>query len=190
MSGGDRRFDKLSGGQKRRVGIAMALVSDPEILFLDEPTTGLDPISRRESWQMIRGLRKYGKTVFLTTHYMEEVERLSDRISVIIKGKIVATGTVSDMVEKYGGGVRILIKDPDPACQRILNEHAGGTFTDEAGRLVGTFPVRKDALKALHGIFDSRADAKVELVEGTMEDVFIRVIGKRINEKGEIEEGA
>jgi ABC-2 type transport system ATP-binding protein len=87
------RAIKLSGGQRRRLDVALALIGDPELIFLDEPTTGFDPSARRAAWEVIDGLRRLGKTIFLTTHYMEEAERLADRIAVIAAGLIVAEGT-------------------------------------------------------------------------------------------------
>src|SRR6201986_4925469 len=83
----------LSGGQRRRLDVALALIGDPELIFLDEPTTGFDPAARRDAWKMLDGLRELGKTIFLTTHYMEEAERLADRIAVIAGGKIIDEGT-------------------------------------------------------------------------------------------------
>ena len=88
-----RRVRTLSGGMRRRLDLGLALVGDPELLFLDEPTTGFDPTARRSAWEMIDGLRRLGKTVLLTSHYMDEVERLADRIAVLRGGRIVATGT-------------------------------------------------------------------------------------------------
>ncbi len=87
------RAAKLSGGQRRRLDVALALIGDPELIFLDEPTTGFDPSARRAAWEVVEGLRRLGKTIFLTTHYMEEAERLADRIAVIASGRIVAEGT-------------------------------------------------------------------------------------------------
>jgi ABC-2 type transport system ATP-binding protein len=89
----DTLGDQLSGGQRRRLDVALALIGDPELIFLDEPTTGFDPSARRAAWEVIDGLRELGKTVFLTTHFMDEAERLADRIAVIADGSIVAEGT-------------------------------------------------------------------------------------------------
>jgi ABC-2 type transport system ATP-binding protein len=89
----DARAARLSGGQRRRLDVALALIGDPELIFLDEPTTGFDPSARRAAWEVIAGLRELGKTVFLTTHYMEEAERLADRIAIIAAGQIIAAGT-------------------------------------------------------------------------------------------------
>jgi ABC-2 type transport system ATP-binding protein len=93
----DVRGGLLSGGQQRRVDVALALIGDPELVFLDEPTTGFDPSARRSAWEMIDGLRQLGKTIFLTTHYMEEAETLADRIAVLRAGTIVAEGTPSTL---------------------------------------------------------------------------------------------
>jgi ABC-2 type transport system ATP-binding protein len=89
----DRRCGQLSGGQQRRIDVGLALVGDPELIFLDEPTTGFDPSARRAAWQMIAGLRELGTTIILTTHYMDEAEQLADRIVVLARGEIVAEGT-------------------------------------------------------------------------------------------------
>jgi ABC-2 type transport system ATP-binding protein len=97
---GSVRCGQLSGGQRRRLDVALALIGDPDLLFLDEPTTGFDPSARRAAWEMISSLRDLGKTIFLTTHYMEEAERLADRIAVIAKGQIVAEGTAADIGER------------------------------------------------------------------------------------------
>jgi ABC-2 type transport system ATP-binding protein len=96
----DDRARKLSGGQQRRLDVGMALVGDPELLFLDEPTTGFDPSARRQFWDVIAGLRDLGKTVFLTTHYMDEAQRLADRVTIIAGGRIVAEGTPEDLGER------------------------------------------------------------------------------------------
>jgi ABC-2 type transport system ATP-binding protein len=96
----DARARSLSGGQQRRLDVGMALVGDPELLFLDEPTTGFDPSARRQAWETIAGLRDLGKTVFLTTHYMDEAQRLADRVMVIAGGEIVAAGTPDDLGDR------------------------------------------------------------------------------------------
>jgi ABC-2 type transport system ATP-binding protein len=91
------RTSKLSGGQQRRLDVALAMIGDPELLFLDEPTTGFDPSARRQAWDVIAGLRKLGKTVFLTTHYMDEAQTLADRVAIISAGRIVATGSPEEL---------------------------------------------------------------------------------------------
>ena len=103
----DERTGRLSGGQQRRLDVGMALVGDPELLFLDEPTTGFDPSARRQAWEVIAGLRDLGKTVFLTTHYMDEAQRLADRVTIIAAGEIVAQGTPEDLGERDAGETTI-----------------------------------------------------------------------------------
>jgi ABC-2 type transport system ATP-binding protein len=96
----DARAGSLSGGQQRRLDVGMALIGDPELLFLDEPTTGFDPSARRQAWEAIAGLRDLGKTVFLTTHYMDEAQRLADRVTIISRGEVVASGTPADLGDR------------------------------------------------------------------------------------------
>ena len=96
------RFDTLSGGQKQKLGLALALTNDPEICFLDEPTTGLDPHARRAIWAVIRTLKREGRTVFLTTHYLEEAELLADRVAIIHRGKIIASGSPAEIIRATG----------------------------------------------------------------------------------------
>jgi ABC-2 type transport system ATP-binding protein len=115
----DALGDELSGGQRRRLDVALALIGDPELVFLDEPTTGFDPSARRQAWSVIGGLRKLGKTVFLTTHYMDEAENLADRIAVIANGRIVAEGTPRTL----GGRERM--------AARISFTHPAGVALDE-----------------------------------------------------------
>lgn len=99
----DSWVGKLSGGQKQRLAVATALVGNPRILFLDEPTTGLDPQSRRQLWDIVRGFQKSGGTVLLTTHYMDEAERLCDRLAIVDHGQIIAEGTPPDLIDRLGG---------------------------------------------------------------------------------------
>jgi ABC-2 type transport system ATP-binding protein len=107
----DERASRLSGGQQRRLDVGMALVGDPELLFLDEPTTGFDPSARRQAWEVIAGLRDLGKTVFLTTHYMDEAQRLADRVTIIAAGEIVARGTPEDLGERDSGETTIRYRE-------------------------------------------------------------------------------
>jgi len=107
----DARASSLSGGQQRRLDVGMALIGDPELLFLDEPTTGFDPSARRQAWETIAGLRELGKTVFLTTHYMDEAQRLADRVTIISDGEIVAEGTPEDLGDRESRPVRISYRE-------------------------------------------------------------------------------
>jgi ABC-2 type transport system ATP-binding protein len=105
--GSGTRAGKLSGGQQRRLDVGMALIGDPELLFLDEPTTGFDPKARRQAWDVVSGLRDLGKTVFLTTHYMDEAQRLADRVAIIAGGEVVARGTPEDLGDRETQPARI-----------------------------------------------------------------------------------
>ena len=109
----DTRYDRLSGGQQRRVCVGISLVNDPEVLFLDEPTTGIDPAGRRAVWTLIDDLTAGGTTVFLTTHYMEEAARLADRVGIIIDGELVVTDSPAAIVERYGGDSRLHVTTTD-----------------------------------------------------------------------------
>jgi ABC-2 type transport system ATP-binding protein len=111
----DTRVTKLSGGQKRRLDVAVALAGDPRVLFLDEPTTGFDPGARRNSWDVIKGLAELGKTIFLTSHAMDEVQFLADRVVIIAAGKVVAEGTPETLVARQSGDTTIRFRLPAPA---------------------------------------------------------------------------
>ena len=107
------RTGKLSGGQQRRLDVAVALIGDPELLFLDEPTTGFDPSARRQAWSVIAGLRELGKTIFLTTHYMDEAQELADRVAVISRGRVVAAGTPGDLGDRDSQPATVSFRLPD-----------------------------------------------------------------------------
>jgi ABC-2 type transport system ATP-binding protein len=113
----DARVKTLSGGQKRRLDMGVALVGDPELLFLDEPTTGFDPAARRAAWDMIRSLRGLGKTILLTTHYLDEAQQLADRVAVLREGQIISQGTPAELV---GGGARTEIRYRDGGHEIVL----------------------------------------------------------------------
>jgi ABC-2 type transport system ATP-binding protein len=119
---GKKLYQHLSGGLKQRVGIAVALVNDPEIVFLDEPTTGLDPHSRQEVWKVISGLKLQGKTIFLTTHYMEEAQQLADHVAIINRGRIVAEGTVDELIDKHGKGLILTFTGAEGNMIEFLKE--------------------------------------------------------------------
>ena len=133
----DARAGSLSGGQQRRLDVGMALIGDPDLLFLDEPTTGFDPQARRQAWDLIAGLRDLGKTVFLTTHYMDEAQRLADRVAIIGGGEIVARGAPEDLGDRDAqattitysrDGERVSIETDDPV--RALNELTGRALAE------------------------------------------------------------
>jgi ABC-2 type transport system ATP-binding protein len=115
----ETRVLRMSGGQQRRLDVGLALIGDPELLFLDEPTTGFDPSARRHAWEVIGSLRDLGKTVFLTTHYMEEAQALADRLAVIARGELVAEGSPADLGGREGAAARITFRIPTEAAAQL-----------------------------------------------------------------------
>jgi ABC-2 type transport system ATP-binding protein len=180
----DSQFKTLSGGLKQRVGLAVALVNDPALVFLDEPTTGLDPRARRDVWYVIERLKKQGKTVFLTTHYMDEAEYLADIVSIIDHGQIIASGTPDQLIDSHGGKKTLIIRDAGqegmsqlpPGLPKAELRNAGdiavplnnGELTDILMRL-GQTP--------LH-------DKEIEVRRPTLDDVFLNLTGRRVSEEG------
>ena len=149
------RASKLSGGQQRRLDVGMALVGDPELLFLDEPTTGFDPSARRQFWDVIAGLRDLGKTVFLTTHYMEEAQRLADRVTIIAAGEIVARGTPEDLGERdhQAATIRYRVEGREIAVEtttlvKTLHELTGAAL--EKGEELEGLEVRRPSLEDVY----------------------------------------
>ncbi len=176
----NKKFQTLSGGMQRRVGICMALIGDPEIVFLDEPTTGLDPQARKGVWDVIRQLKKIGKTVFLTTHYMEEVEELCDRASIIVNGKIIHTDKINELILKYGGGIKIIT---NRNAERILREFTDDVFY-KGDNVIGRFKSRREAGKAIAELYER--EEVIKIVEPSMDDVFMNLVGKKIDDRGEL----
>jgi ABC-2 type transport system ATP-binding protein len=179
------KFDSLSGGLKQRVGIAAALVSDPKLVFLDEPTTGLDPKARRDVWAVIADLKKLGKTVFLTTHYMEEAQVLADRIAIIDKGKIAAIGSAQELIAKYGGlKVLIVRKAAKQLAEALQNQFNNVIMTKE-----GDVEVKIDDLgefwRIMNSLLDNKAASDIEIQTPTIEDVFLKITGSTISDEGE-----
>ncbi|MFW6196307.1 MAG: ABC transporter ATP-binding protein [Thermoplasmatota archaeon] len=179
----DKKFMDLSGGMKTRVGIGMALISDPQLLFLDEPTSGLDPQARRDTWDLIKNLKKMGKTIFLTTHYMEEVEELADRAGILIDGKIKVIDKIDSLIHNYGGGVKVTVRK-EREVKEILSEFADEIIDKNEDELIGIFDTKKDSRKALISLYQHEYD--VEVKEAGMDEVFLRIIGGKIDEKGEL----
>jgi ABC-2 type transport system ATP-binding protein len=151
----DARASSLSGGQQRRLDVGMALIGDPELLFLDEPTTGFDPSARRQAWETIAGLRDLGKTVFLTTHYMDEAQRLADRVTIISGGEVVARGTPEDLGDREArparisyreGGREVALETTTPV--QTLNELTGRALAE--GRELEGLEVTRPSLEDVY----------------------------------------
>jgi ABC-2 type transport system ATP-binding protein len=172
------RFDTLSGGQKQKLGLALALTNNPEICFLDEPTTGLDPTARRAIWQVIRALKSEGRTVFLTTHYLEEAQLLADQVAIIHHGHIIAAGSPDEIIATRGRPERVRFTAA-PALAEYLRGHVGLPVTVADGRVDVELARPGDALRVL-----AAADASgvpwthFETVQDTLEDVFVRLVGQ------------
>ncbi|MBQ0985353.1 ABC transporter ATP-binding protein [Streptomyces sp. F63] len=172
----DRRAGKLSGGQRRRLDVALALVGDPELVFLDEPTTGLDPAARRRAWSMIETVRELGKTVFLTTHYLDEAEALADRLAVVVDGRVAALGTPATLGGRETMPSEIRFRRPAGMPADLLDgaapAAAGETVTlrapDPAGRLGPLLDWARDHGTGLPGL---------EIRRPTLEDVYLAVTG-------------
>ena len=158
------RVKTLSGGQKRRLDLGVALVGDPELVFLDEPTTGFDPAARRAAWEMIRSLRSLGKTVLLTTHYLDEAEQLADRVAVLREGVIVSVGTPRELtsaelaveIRYRSGGDEVVVRTTEPT--RVLNELTAAALA--RGEELEAIEVRRPTLEDVYlDLVDERAPA-------------------------------
>jgi len=180
----NEQYKKLSGGLKQRLGVAMALVNEPEIVFLDEPTGGLDPKARREVWNVIKGLKKQGKTVFLTTHYMEEAEVLSDIVTIIHKGKIVATGAPEDLITRYGQRNLLVLKNTDERAVPLI-ETLGleASFDSEAGDVKVTLTRSLDTSEIVRALtLKQIVFGEMQLKRSSLEDVFLNLTGETLKE--------
>ncbi len=180
------KLNELSGGQQKRVSIALALVNDPRVIFLDEPTTGLDPQARRHIWEIVEGLRERDKTVVLTTHYIEEAEFLCDRVAVMDQGVIVALDTPNGLIDKHAPESNISFRmRPAISEARVLAiPGVRSVSLDEEGKYAVT-PLSPQ--ESLAGIFqaayeeNSVAD-EISMRRATLEDVFLRITGRSLRE--------
>jgi len=169
----DRRYEVLSGGQKRKADIARALVNKPKLIFLDEPTTGLDPSTRKHVWNLILDLRREGVTVFLTTHYMEEAEG-ADMVVVVNNGRIVAEGTPFQLMERYSSDILTLIPKDPTIFDRILKNDSV-RFSRHGERFL--IPIER-TLEAADLITRYKEQlVSLEVRAGTLDDAFINITG-------------
>jgi len=183
----DAWVGKLSGGQKQRLAVATALVGNPRLLFLDEPTTGLDPQSRRQLWDIVRDFQRRGGTVLLTTHYMDEAEKLCDRLAIIDHGQIIAEGTPSELIERLGGHHVVEFEteadgdSPDawralPGVEGVRHDNGLICLTVREPHL--TIPALLDAIE--------HRGAKLQHLstrQASLEDVFVRLTGRHLREE-------
>jgi ABC-2 type transport system ATP-binding protein len=177
-------FMTLSGGQKQRLFIALALINDPELVFLDELTTGLDPQARRAIWDLVRGIRERGKTVFLTTHLMEEAERLCDRVAIIDHGRIVDIDTPSGLVARHCPEREVLLTTEDPSARERFERIARvGTVTGQDGR----FSIRGAGDDLITEVIHCLSENRIRVTDfrtvlPRLEDVFLKLTGHSIRE--------
>ncbi|MCU0852779.1 MAG: ABC transporter ATP-binding protein [Thermoplasmata archaeon] len=174
---------KLSGGEKRKLGIALSLINEPELLFLDEPTTGLDPRARRDLWALIEGIKKKGSTVFLTTHYLDEAEKLSDDVAIMHKGRIITRGSPEDLVRKHGKlTVIVLAGAGEVGLKEVTRRGIDATLESDGDLLV---PVRDPT--EMRQIFQKLSGIELKVKDmytrkQTLEDVFLSVVGQKMDE--------
>jgi ABC-2 type transport system ATP-binding protein len=183
----DARVGQLSGGQRQRLALACALVGEPELLFLDEPTTGLDPQSRRQLWELIEGFRARGRSILLTTHYMEEAERLCDRVAIVDHGRVIAQGTPRELIASLGAEHVVEFALADGAELDAAAMAAAGV--GPAGRRDGTWRLQvtelHQAMPALLGELRRQGAQLSELRthSATLEDVFVTLTGRQLRDE-------
>jgi ABC-2 type transport system ATP-binding protein len=178
-------YSTLSGGQKQRLALALALVNDPMVLFLDEPTAGLDPQVRREIYDIVEELRREKKTILLTTHYIEEAERLCDRVAIIDSGQVIAIGTPRELKQTSAGTTRVSVRLANPAANGSLRLLEGVTDVrelDGAYVLHSTQPPRTIVALVKQLEAESNQLESLEITSPSLEDVFIELTGRRLRD--------
>jgi ABC-2 type transport system ATP-binding protein len=178
-------YSKLSGGQKQRLALAMALINDPKVLFFDEPTAGLDPQVRREIYDIIEELRRDKKTILMTTHYIEEAERLCDRVAIVDHGKVIALGTPRELKQRSGGNTRIEVKLTKPAANGTLRGLEGVVDTRELDGIYVLHtqrPPQTIVSLVKHLEADGNELVSLEIATPSLEDVFIEMTGRRLRD--------
>ncbi len=173
---------RLSGGEKRKLGMAIALVPEPELVFLDEPTTGLDPAARRDVWQLVRGVRREGRTVLLTTHYLDEAEQLADDVGILYRGRLVAKGPPEDLIARNAGRTLIVLGGAGEAGLREVESEGIPARLERDDVLV---PVSdptemKPVLGRLAALRTPFTDMYTR--RSSLEDVFLQMVGSRMEE--------
>jgi len=177
-------FGELSGGQKQRLSIALALLNDPELVFFDELTTGPDPQARRAMWDLVRDIRARGKTVFLTTHFMEEAERLCDRVAIMDHGHIIALDTPERLIRSLGAESRVVLSIQDDFASESLQALATANRVERAGERVIVYGKGDSLVGEVVNVLTSRGvrfrDLRTE--QPTLEDVFLTLTGREMRD--------
>jgi len=183
------RVGKLSGGQKQRLALACAIVGDPDLVFLDEPTTGLDPQSRRQLWELITEFKSLGRTIILTTHYMDEAQILCDRVAIVDHGKVIALGTPAELIRSLGAEhvVEFSLADESAVLDDALLASIYGVraFRRKAGGYELQVAALHSAVPALLGTLTSRRLELAHLTthSATLEDVFVSLTGRQLRDE-------
>jgi ABC-2 type transport system ATP-binding protein len=174
------RVGQLSGGQKRRVDVALGIIGDPDLIFLDEPTTGFDPAARRESWTMIEGLKALGKTIFLTTHYMDEAQHLADRVLILRLGEIVALGTPGELAAGLEHSTVISFRPPHDVTLEEARSATGLDLAPAGNRVSASSAQPQKDLYALTRWAEERGLelAEITVERPTLEDIFLELTGE------------
>ena len=185
--------ERLSGGQRQRLALALSLVHRPELVFLDEPTTGLDPRARRETWSLLQGIKGSGTTLLLTTHFMDEAEALCDRVAVVDRGKVIALGTPAELVRGLGGEAVVEVETAPAADPERLRGLEGVRRVEGSGAALRLIVERAHEvvprlLAALEA--DGRRLLHLSTRHGTLEDVFLQLTGRRLDQGDEPAAGA
>jgi ABC-2 type transport system ATP-binding protein len=180
----DAWFMTLSGGQKQRLFIALALINDPEVVFLDELTTGLDPQSRRAIWELVRGIRDRGKTIFLTTHLMEEAERLCDRVAIIEHGKIIDVGSPRELIARHCPTRTVVLATQDAGAEERLSRIESAEIV---ARQDSYFTIQGQREDFVTDVIHCLSENKIRVIDfrtvlPTLEDVFLKLTGRSIRD--------
>ena len=179
----NEQYKNLSGGLKQRLGIAIALVNDPEVVSLDEPTTGLDPRARREVWEVLQGLKKKGKTVLLTTHYMEEAELLADTVAIISKGKIIAMGSPGELTESNANYLALTLQSVDEEALKIVRKMGFEPVHEDHRDIEVRVEHTDDVRRILNAIKDAGASShSLDVRKPNLEEVFLKLTGEALRE--------
>jgi lipooligosaccharide transport system ATP-binding protein len=176
----DERITKLSGGMKRRLMVARALINDPQLIMLDEPTTGLDPQARHLIWQKLRGLKKEGRTMVLTTQYMDEAAQLCDRLVIMDGGRILAEGGPGELISKFVKGNVVEVRVPEDGVGRVLESLRGVDFDYELSG--DTLFIHSDDRETVLKKISEFTGAGFVNRQATLEDVFLKLTGRELRE--------
>jgi ABC-2 type transport system ATP-binding protein len=179
----NEQYKNLSGGLQQRLGIAIALVNDPEVVFLDEPTTGLDPRARREVWEVLQGLKEKGKTVFLTTHYMEEAELLADRVAIISRGKIIAMGSPRELIADNANYQVLTLQSVDDQVFEVVRKTGFEPSLDDHKNIRVRVEQTDHVLQILNAIKAAGASyLGLDVRKPNLEEVFLKLTGEALQE--------